>query len=246
MATATLSPASLDAVVFDLDGVITDTAQVHRIAWKHMFDEFLAEIDDAQAPFSVDDYLRYVDGRPRYDGVATFLAARGIELEWGDPADPPQRRTVCGLGNRKNAAFLGVLSDGVEVFDTSVALVDALRTAGIRVAIMSSSRNAERVLEVAGLRDLFDVVVDGRVAAAEGLPGKPDPTMFLVAAARVGAEPGRAAVVEDAVAGVEAGRRGDFRLVIGVDRDANAQALSAAGADVVVRDLAELVVDRTS
>jgi alpha,alpha-trehalase len=237
----------LDAVIFDLDGVITDTASVHAAAWKRMFDSFLAGraggAGEEHRPFSQDDYLRYVDGKPRYDGVSSFLASRGISLPRGVPGDPPSAETVCGLGNRKDELFGEVLrQDGVTAFPSSVELLHRLRESGYRTAIISASRNCAQVLEAAGATDLFDVKVDGVDADALGLRGKPDPAVFLEAAGRLGAEPARAAVVEDALAGVEAGRRGSFALVIGVDRAGHAQELREQGADVVVGDLEEVRV----
>jgi beta-phosphoglucomutase family hydrolase len=236
-----------DAVLYDLDGVLTATASVHAAAWKQMFDEFLAaraERTDAElVPFDVDgDYKRYVDGRPRYDGVATFLKSRGIDLPRGDPSDGPHEPTVCGLGNRKNELIQDVLAgEGVEVFEGSVKLVRVLKKGGVRQAIVSSSKNAEAVLRAAGIIDLFEVRVDGVVAARLKLPGKPRPDTFLEAARRLAVEPSRAVVVEDALAGVRAGVNGRFGLVIGVDREGAPEALKEAGADIVVDDLGLLV-----
>jgi beta-phosphoglucomutase family hydrolase len=236
-----------DAVLFDLDGVITATASVHATAWKQMFDEFLAAHAERTGtpfvPFDVeDDYKPYVDGRPRYDGVATFLKSRGIDLPRGEPSDDPDQLTVCGLGNRKNALIQEVLAhDGVEVFEGSVKLVHWLHREGIRQAIVSSSKNAKAVLEAAGISDLFEVRVDGVVAAQKKLPGKPRPDTFLEAGRLLGVEPVRAVVVEDALAGVKAGVNGSFGLVIGVDREGEPEALKEAGADIVVDDLGELL-----
>jgi beta-phosphoglucomutase family hydrolase len=236
-----------DAVLFDLDGVITATASVHATAWKQMFDEFLAAHAEKTGipfvPFDVeDDYKPYVDGRPRYDGVATFLKSRNIDLPRGEPSDDPDQLTVCGLGNRKNALIQEVLAtDGVEVFEGSVKLVFFLHEQVIRQAIVSSSKNAEAVLKAAGIIDLFEVRVDGVVAAQKKLPGKPRPDTFLEAARLLGVEPVRAVVVEDALAGVKAGVNGSFGLVIGVDREGEPEALKAAGADIVVDDLGLLV-----
>ena len=202
-----------------------------------------APTDAAFAPFSRSDYLRFVDGKPRYDGVRDFLASRGLSLPWGDPSDPPEAETVCGLGNRKDGYFHQLIAEqGVQPYPSTVALIGELKRAGVRVAIISASRNTTRILEAAGVRGLFEAQVDGEVAAALGLPGKPDPAVFIEAARRVGAAPARAVVVEDAIAGVEAGRRGGFALVIGVDRGGNREALAAAGADAVVADLAEVRV----
>ncbi|MGZ8666923.1 MAG: HAD family hydrolase [Solirubrobacterales bacterium] len=237
----------LDAVIFDLDGVITDTASVHAAAWKRMFDSFLAGraggAGEEHPPFSQDDYLRYVDGKPRYDGVESFLASRGISLPRGEPGDPASAETVCGLGNRKDELFGEVLRrDGVAAFPSSVELLGRLREGGFATAIISASRNCAQVLRAAGASELFDVKVDGVDADALGLRGKPDPAVFLEAAGRLEVEPGRAGVVEDALAGVEAGRSGGFGLVIGVDRAGQAEALLEHGADVVVGDLAEVRV----
>lgn len=237
----------LDAVIFDLDGVITDTASVHAAAWKQMFDRFLAgrparEGDD-QRPFSDEDYYRYVDGKPRYDGVESFLASRDIVLPRGGPDDPAAAETICGLGNRKDEMFLAVLRErGVMPFPSSVELLRRLRASGFGTAIISASRNCPEVLEAAGVTELFDARVSGVDADELGLKGKPDPAVFLEAARRLGVEPLRAAVVEDALAGVQAGRRGDFGLVIGVDRGGHAEALRKGGADTVVGDLGEVGV----
>ncbi len=230
-----------DAALFDLDGVITPTALVHMRAWSAMFNAFL-EGRGLPADYSDDDYHRYVDGKPRYDGVRSFLASRDIELPEGTPDDPSDADTVCGLGNRKNDDFEQILADeGVEPYPGSVALVDALEARGTKMAIVSSSRNAPKVLEAAGMIQHFPVIVDGAVAAEEGLPGKPAPDTFLAAAERVGVPKERAVVFEDALSGVQAGAAGDFGLVVGVDRGAGAQALSDNGADLVVQDLQEIL-----
>lgn len=243
-----LSLDRLEAVVFDTDGVLTDTASVHGAAWKRLFDEYLRQRAERDSEpfraFEEADYLRHVDGRSRYDGVAGFLASRGIELPWGDPADPPGRETVCGLGNAKDRYFVTHLRDqGALAFPSSVAFVRRLRESGLRTAVVSASRNMVAVLESAGLRDLFDAEVDGVEAGRLGLAGKPDPALFLEAARRLGVAPARAAVVEDALAGVEAGRRGRFGVVVGVDRGGQAAALAERGADVVVADLGELKLE---
>ncbi len=230
-----------DAALFDLDGVITPTATVHMAAWSEMFNAFLDD-RDGQAPYEDADYFAYVDGKPRYDGVRSFLASRGIELPEGDPSDDPSEETVCGLGNRKNDAFNAVLArDGVAGYPGSVALIDALRAKGVALAVVSSSQNAPAVLEAAGLADRFPVVVDGSVARDAGLPGKPAPDTFLEAARRLGVSKERSVVLEDAESGVAAGRAGDFGLVVGVDRGAGADVLRERGADRVVEDLAELL-----
>jgi HAD superfamily hydrolase (TIGR01509 family) len=229
----------LDGCVLDTDGVITRTAEVHFAAWKQVFEDALG------GTFTEQDYLRLVDGRPRYDGVAAVLADRGVQLEWGAPSDPPDRETVCGLGNRKNAAFRAVLErDGVAPYASTVDFVRDLRAVGVAVAAVSASENQLAVLDAAGVADLFDARVDGVVARQLGLPGKPDPALFLEATARLGVSPAVTAVVEDARAGVEAGRRGGFVPVIGVDRMGQADDLLAAGADVVIRDLRQLFIDR--
>lgn len=240
-----LSPERYDAVIFDLDGVITRTARAHAAAWKRMFDEFLRGRGGGKwVPFDLAaDYRRYVDGKPRYEGVRSFLQSRGIDLPWGSPEDSPERESVCGLGNRKNRYFLqGLERDGAEVFNSSLDLVHALRDAGIRTAVVSSSRNCAAVLEAARVRELFDAMVDGTDLERRGLKGKPASDMFVAAARDLGVDPSRAVVVEDAEAGVEAGRAGGFGLVVGVDRARQAEALRSHGAEVVVRDLGELSV----
>jgi beta-phosphoglucomutase family hydrolase len=246
---ATLDVARFDAVVFDMDGVITDTASVHAAAWKQMFDAVLQEQarsdGGAFEPFGPEDYLRYVDGRPRDDGVEAFLRSRNISLPRGSADDGPDVESVWGLANRKNADFLRRVDEGgARTFPTSVALVRELQARGVGTAIISASRNCKRILDAAGIGDLFPVRVDGLELERLGLPGKPDPAMFFEAARRLDAAPERSAVVEDAIAGVEAGRRGSFALVIGVDRGGNAAALRDHGADVVVDDLAAISVTR--
>ena len=233
-------------MLFDLDGVITDTASIHRACWKETFDAFLEaharEAGVAVRPFEDSDYLEYVDGRPRYDGVRQFLASRDIVLPEGEPSDAGDVLTVCGLGNQKNDRIGPLLAEqGVDVFPGSVAWLEQVRADGFRTALVSASANAARVLEVTGLLDAFETRVDGRVLAEEGIAGKPAPDSFLEAARRLGVDPGRAVVVEDALSGVEAGRAGGFGMVIGVARHGDADALLAAGADRVVEDLAELV-----
>lgn len=234
------------AVIFDMDGVVTDTASVHAAAWKRLFDEFLAARGAAEGgpvvPFDLDaDYRRYVDGRNREDGVATFLAARGVDLPAGGPQDPPDAQTVWALAARKNRLFEEAIeTEGVRPFPSSVALLDRLRRGGVRTAVVSASRNAAAVLAAAGVDGLFDVRVDGEDAARLGLSGKPDPALFVEAARRLGVPPARAAVVEDSAAGVEAARRGGFGLVVGVDRGGHSADLATAGADVLVGDLGQL------
>ena len=229
------------AVLFDLDGVLTPTAEVHMRAWAELFAPVLAA-HHVSRPYTDEDYFRFVDGRPRYDGVRAVLESRGIELPEGDPDDAPDVETVSGLGNRKNAVFAAALErDGMAAYPGSLALVDRLGALGIPVAVVSSSKNALPVLAAAHLTERFPVVVDGVVAAAERLPGKPAPDIFLAAAKRLGVAPERAVVVEDAVSGVAAGAAGGFGFVGGVDRGVGADALTAAGADVVVHDLADLL-----
>lgn len=245
-------PASVTTCLFDLDGVLTDTASVHAAAWKEMFDEFLSararERGEPFVPFGEgahrDDYERYVDGRPRLEGTRALLASRHIALPEGTPSDPPGAPTLHGLGNRKNDLVQShLVPGGVRVFEGSVDFVRAVRAGGVRTAVVSSSANTEAVLRVVGIEDLFDARVDGTVAAERHLPGKPAPDTFLAAAADLGATPAQAAVFEDALAGVEAGRRGGFALVVGVNRggDAQGEALRHHGADVVVGDLGELL-----
>lgn len=231
-----LSPDRYRAAVFDLDGVVTRTAKVHAAAWKAMFDEFLQA--RGQPPFDAEDeYRRHVDGKPRYEGVADLLEARGIDLPRGSPDDPPGTATVCGLGNRKNRLFLEKLEQqGVEVFDSSLALIRDLRAQGIAVAVVSSSRNCAAVLEAAGLSDLFAARVDGVEAERLGLAGKPAPDLFLEAVRRLGYRAEESLVLEDALAGVEAGARGGFGCVVGIDRDARREAFLEHGADAVVAD----------
>ncbi len=242
-----IDPRFHDAVLFDLDGVITDTASLHAAAWAEMFDEYLAGRPDTPAenhdPFTAADYRHFIDGKPRYDGVRDFLASRGVALPWGGAADTASMATVCGLGNRKQALFAAAIATGVPVFESTVALVRRLIATGVRVAVFSASRNCATVLQTAGIAELFEARIDGVVADQLDLPGKPDPAMLLEAARRLGVRPGRTVVVEDSEAGVTAGRAGGFGLVIGVDRSGDAAAgLRECGADVVVGDLAEVLV----
>jgi trehalose 6-phosphate phosphatase len=241
-----VSTGRYKAWLFDLDGVITDTASVHAAAWKGTFDEYLKVVSEREGrpfePFQIDpDYYRYVDGKPRYAGVDSFLRSRGIIVDWGDSNDPPSRETVCGIGNRKNALFNEVLRlRGVEVFESSVALVQNLRTRGRRVAVVTSSKNSDAVLQAAGIQNMFEVRVDGNVAATKKLAGKPSPDTYEEAARMLGTLPEQAVVIEDAISGVQAGRRGGFGLVIGVARSHDPEVLLQNGAALVVRDLAEL------
>ena len=229
-----------EAVLFDLDGVITPTAEVHMRAWAAMFNAFLSA-RGAEKPYTDQDYFDHVDGKPRYDGVRDFLASRDITLPEGTPDDATTEETVCGLGNRKNDALGKVLAEeGVEAYPGSITLLDQLRASGMKMAIVSSSKNAPDVLEAAGVTHYFSVVVHGGVAAERGLPGKPAPDTYQEAARELGVPDNVSVVVEDATSGVAAGAAGDFGLVIGVDRGVGADALLAAGADVVVADLVEL------
>ncbi len=238
-----------DAVIFDLDGVITQTALVHSRAWKTMFDGFLKAYSErnglAFAEFRHDpDYLAYVDGRPRYEGVRTFLESRNIHLEFGDPGDSGEMETICGLGNRKNDAFNEVLAkEGVKTYPSTVAFMEAVREAGIRIGVASSSKNCEAVLQAAGLMHLVETRVDGVVSAAIGLKGKPEPDIFLKAAENLGVKPHRSVVVEDASSGVAAGKKGNFGLVLGLAREDNHQELLEQGADIVLNDMSETSID---
>ena len=240
-------PDSVRACLFDLDGVLTRTATVHAAAWKEMFDGYLSEqaarAGEQFVPFDpVADYARYVDGKPRYDGVRSFLAARGIELPEGKPDDPPDAETVRGLGNRKNELVLRLIREGgVEVYEGSVRYLEAARDAGLRRAVVSSSANTRDVLEAAGIEGFIEARIDGVVAEREGLKGKPAPDTFLAGARELDVTPEEAAVFEDALAGVEAGRAGGFACVVGVDRAGQAEALRQHGATVVVSDLSELL-----
>ncbi|MBX6384394.1 MAG: beta-phosphoglucomutase family hydrolase [Microbispora sp.] len=243
-------PDEVRGCLFDMDGVLTRTARIHAAAWKEMFDEFLRErAAAAGTPFvpfdETADYERYVDGRKRLDGTRRFLLARGIDLPEGKPDDPPGMPTVHGLANRKNELVTAILDrQGVEVFEGSVRYLRAVRDAGLRRAVVSSSANTAHVLAAAGLADMFDARIDGVVAAERGLAGKPAPDMFLAAAEALGLAPAEAAVFEDALAGVAAGRAGGFAVVVGVDRGHQAEALRDNGADVVVTDLSELLDDK--
>jgi beta-phosphoglucomutase family hydrolase len=237
----------MSAVVFDMDGVITDTAGAHAESWAAMFNEYLAtradEDGESYRQFTEADYLRYVDGKPRYEGVRSFLESRGIDLPEGTPDDDPSAETVCGLGNRKNVRFLeGLQRAGADAYPSTIRVVEELHDRGIKVALITSSRNADEILSSSGVADLFSIKVDGNDSAELGLAGKPEPDIFLEAVRRLGVDPERAAVVEDARAGVEAGRRGGFGLVVGVDRVGQAEKLAASGADIVVSDLEEFLV----
>jgi len=235
-------PATVTACLFDLDGVLTDTASVHRRAWKQTFDELL--VPRGQSPFTDRDYADYVDGKPRSDGVRDFLVSRGIALPEGDRGDPPDRETIRGVGNRKNTLLLQhIRDDGVAVYDGSRRYLEAARDAGLRRVVVSSSANTAEVLDVTGLAALVEGRVDGTTLAERHLAGKPAPDSFLAGATLVGAAPSQAAVFEDATAGVAAGRAGGFGMVVGVNRldDAHAAALRQRGADIVVSDLGDLL-----
>jgi beta-phosphoglucomutase family hydrolase len=243
-------PPFVAGCLFDLDGVLTQTAKVHAAAWKQMFDAFLREISEQTGepfhPFILpDDYATHVDGKLRQDGVRAFLASRGIALPDGSPADPPTAQTVHGLGTRKNLIVLELIrQNGVDVYEGSVRFVQAIRAAGLRRAVVSASKNCLEVLTAANLAELFEVRIDGVVADRAHLRGKPAPDMFLAAATALGIAPAHCAVFEDAIAGVEAGRAGAFGWVIGVDRVGQAAVLRAHGADTVVSDLSELLEAR--
>lgn len=240
-------PDGIRGCLFDLDGVLTKTATVHAAAWTEMFNEFLrkraTQTGEPFVPFdSVKDYEQYVDGKPRIDGTRSFLASRGIDLPDGRDDDPPDAETSYGLGNRKNQILLKMIAaKGVDVYQGSVRYVRAVRDHSLRRAVVSSSQNCREVLEAAHIEDLFEVRIDGIVAKRDHLRGKPAPDTYLAAARALGLEPAAAAVFEDALAGVESGRAGDFGYVVGVDRLGQARALREHGADVVVTDLAELV-----
>jgi beta-phosphoglucomutase family hydrolase len=241
---------SFNAVIFDLDGVITKTALVHAAAWKEMFDEYLRKREQRDGePFREftheRDYLPYVDGKPRYKGVQSFLESRGIHISFGKPQDSPDAETVCGLGNRKNTKFREVLDkDGIEVYAPAIALIKDLKAHQIHTGVASSSKNCQFILESIGLEGMFETRVGGIVSAKLGLRGKPEPDIFLKAAGNLGSSPDKAVVVEDAVSGVQAGRKGNFVLVIGVARENNEKELKDNGADVVVTSFKGVTTDR--
>jgi beta-phosphoglucomutase family hydrolase len=233
--------ASYEAVLFDLDGVLTPTAEVHMHAWRTMFERLFADWN-IQPPYTDRDYFDHLDGKKRYDGVASLLRSRDVEVSWGEPSDPSTADTVCGIGNRKNDVFASVLrSEGIAPYPGSIALVDRLRAAGVPIALVSSSKNAEEVLSAAGIRDRFPVVMDGVIAERDHLASKPAPDVFLAAARMLGVAPARSVAVEDALSGVESAAAGGFAVVVGVDRGTGAENLRAAGATVVVDDLAAFV-----
>ena len=242
-----ITPDKYDAVFFDLDGVITATAKVHAKCWKVMFDEYLrkrsAKLGEPFRPFEIDpDYRLYVDGKPRFNGVRDFLTSRKINLPEGTHEDPSNAETIGGLGNRKNDLINEVIeNEGVEAYEGSITLARQIRDAGIKIAVVTSSQNCDAVLKAIHITDLFDAKVDGNVIHEQNLAGKPAPDSFLEGAKRLGVEPARAVVVEDAISGVQAGRNGKFGLVIGVDRKGNAEELKKNGADIVVKDLSEFL-----
>ena len=230
-----------DGVLFDLDGVLTPTAEVHMHAWQTMFTQLFTAWQLTPA-YTEDDYFRYLDGKQRYDGVASLLRSRDVEVPWGDPDDPPTADTVCGIGNRKNEVFATVLrTEGIAPYPGSLALIEQLRAAGTPIGVVSSSKNAEEVLRAAGIRDFFPIVMDGVVAAREGLRSKPEPDMFAEGARMLGVDPARSVAVEDAHSGVQSAVAAGFGLVVGVDRGAGRQRLLDLGATLVVDDLAAFV-----
>ena len=235
-----------DGAIFDLDGVITQTAKVHFKAWKQTFDAYLSKrkdlSDEQRRPFGhEEDYIPYVDGKPRYQGVKSFLESRDINIPYGNPRDPADEASVCGLGNRKNELFREVVaSEGVEIYDSTVRFIKQLKERGAKVGVASSSMNCQFILEKTGLDSLFEAVVGGTVSRELGLKGKPEPDIFLVAADNLDVNPSSCILVEDAISGVEAGRKGNFALVVGIARGGEAQALKGHGADIVVKDMKEL------
>jgi beta-phosphoglucomutase family hydrolase len=232
---------SYEAVLFDLDGVLTPTAEVHMHAWRTMFEKLFAEWGIEPA-YTDRDYFDYLDGKKRYDGVASLLRSRDVEVPWGDPSDPPSADTVCGIGNRKNEVFAAVLrGEGIAPYPGSLRLVEKLQAAGIPIAVVSSSKNAEEVLAAAGIRDRFGVVMDGVIAERDHLASKPAPDVFVEAARMLGVDPARSVAVEDAISGVESAAAGGFAVVVGVDRGTGAAQLHEAGATVVVDDLSAFV-----
>ncbi|MDI6857392.1 MAG: beta-phosphoglucomutase family hydrolase [Dehalococcoidia bacterium] len=246
-AVVTISRGQFDALIFDLDGVVTQTAAVHAAAWKRLFDDYLRRRAQREGrpfePFTLEDYRLYVDGKPRFDGVVSFLESRGISLPQGAPDDGEGKETVYGLGNQKNRYFLDQLeSQGAEAFPSTIDLIKDARSKGLKTAIFSASRNCVPILKSVGALDLFDARVDGVVAAELKLPGKPDPATLLEAARRLGVSPQRAVIFEDAIAGVQAGRAGGFGLVVGVNRSHEENVLASNGADVEVSDLSEVTI----
>lgn len=246
-----MSTILCEGAVFDLDGVVTGTARTHFNAWKETFDAYLSGRTDlpeeARRPFTHEgDYIPYVDGKPRYDGVRSFLESRGVHLEFGDPGDAPGENTICGVGNQKNEQFRKIVErDGVDIYDSTVEYIDALRERGVKVGVASSSKNATFILEKTGLYARFGTVVDGNTSVELGLSGKPAPDIFLTAAERLGVTASRSLMVEDAYSGVEAGRNGKFGLVIGIAREGDPEELRSRGAHVVVRDMSEYSIEET-
>jgi alpha,alpha-trehalase len=246
-----LSRERIDAVLFDLDGVVTRISELQAVAWKQLFDDWLrahpTEPGEDHSPFDEErDYRRYIDGRPREKGLKHFLIARGVELPEGSPGDSPETDSLQGLGRRKNALFLDLLANqGVEVYDCAVELLRRLRQAGIKTAVVTASKNGPAILRQAGICDLFDACVDGNDAERDDLAGKPDPDTLLEAVRRLGVEPARAAVLDDTPAGLRAALRGHFGLIIGVDRDGQRETLSEHGAQLVFDDLRHIEVAET-
>ena len=244
-----MSEYSFDAVIFDLDGVITQTARVHSFAWKRMFDNYLRlRKDKYGGPFKEftheNDYLPFVDGKPRYKGVESFLVSRGINLDFGAPSDSPDTETICGLGNMKDSTFNTILAnDGVKVYDSTVEMIKTLKNKGIKLGVASSSKNCKPVLEAAGLLELFGTRVDGVVSAELNLKGKPEPDIFTTACDNLQVEYNKAIIVEDAVSGVQAGAKGNFGLVLGIAREDNEEELKQNGADRVIRDFSVITID---
>jgi beta-phosphoglucomutase family hydrolase len=242
-----LTRKNYDAVLFDLDGVLTDTARLHAASWKRMFDDFLQahakEQNTAFRPFDIKkDYSQYVDGKLRYEGVRSFLESRGIYLPFGNPEDPPGYESITGLGNLKDKMVKALFGTGaIDVYEGSIHFLRHIRTQGFRTAVVSASKNCREVLREVGIEDLFDIRVDGEVAARLNLPGKPAPDTFLEAARELGSTPERAIVIEDALSGIQAGRSGGFGLVVGIEHHGNRRSLEAQGADIVVSDLRELM-----
>jgi trehalose 6-phosphate phosphatase len=234
----------LDAIVFDMDGVVTETAMIHARSWKRVFDDFLRTRSEVAGepfrPFELTDYLQFVDGKPRYDGAASFLASRDIFLPQGNPTDPPGYDSISSIGNLKDHEFQRqVAKDGIRPYASTLEFIRNVRARGLKTALITSSRHGRAVLKLAGITDLFDAIVDGVDADRHRLAGKPDPGIYLAAASLLSVPPGRTAVVEDALAGVEAGRNGHFALVVGVDRGAGEAELLEHGADLVVSDMSE-------
>lgn len=239
---------NFDAAIFDMDGVITKTAVVHSLAWKEMFDEYLHHREklyhESFREFTHEDYLSFVDGRPRYKGVDSFLKSRQINIPFGKPEDEPGNETVCGLGNRKNDFFNRVVEEqGVDVYDSTIDLIKQLLKNGIKIGVATSSKNCARVLEKASISNLFEARVDGVVSAKLGLKGKPEPDIFTAACNQLRVQLHRTIIIEDAVSGVQAGAKGKFGLILGVARDGNVHELTRNGADIVVTDLSEICVD---